>query len=119
MIKYLVNGEELNVKEFDSRLEDSVNKHCADIFDDYLDSMNEDENGVSIMIEVCGLHFNASQIISECDPTAYRCLLANFCSEELEKAKDELDCSDCILVGDDEFSIEWVDDDDDEAEKED
>ena len=121
MIKYLVNGEELNEKEFDSRLEDSINKYCEGIFDDYLDNMSGNEDDA--LIEVCGLHFSASQIISECDPTAYRCLFANFTSEELEKAKDELECSDYIVVGDDEFSVEYIDDededdDDDEEEEE-
>ena len=115
MIKYLVNGEEMSKKEFYGRMEDCVNDYYdEEKYAEYLDETYDDE------IEVMGLHFSTSQIVRNCDPTAFRCGRANFLSDKLEEAVDEVECHD-IEIGGDEFSIEWVDDDDDddEAEKED
>lgn len=111
MIKYLVNGEVVSEKEFDSMLEDSVNKYYdEDRFAEYLDETYPE-------ITVMGLHFNASQIVRECDPIAFRCERGNFLSDKLEEVKNEVECRDHIEIGGDEFSIEWVDDDDEEGEE--
>jgi hypothetical protein len=48
-------------------------------------------------VEVAGLTFNASRIIQECDPVAFRCGLGDYESEiqsELEEAIDNEDDSD-------------------------
>ena len=53
-------------------------------------------------VEVAGLTFDASRIIQECDPTAFRCGLGDYESEiqsELEEAIDN----------EDDSEIEWED----------
>ena len=110
MIKYLVNGEEMSEKEFDSRLEDSVNDYYdEDKFAEYLDETYPEE------ITVMGLHFSTSQIVRECDPTAFRCERANFLSDKLEEVKDEVECRGYIEIDGNEFSIEDIDEEEGEA----
>ncbi len=109
MIKYLVNGEEMSEKEFYGKLEDCVDDYYdEDKYAEYLDETYDDE------IEVAGLHFSASQIVRNCDPTAFRCGRANFTSEKLEEAVDDVECRGYVEIGSDEFSIEDVEDEEED-----
>jgi hypothetical protein len=47
-------------------------EELAERFDEVLDEAGE--------VKVSGYTFNPSKVLKECDPTAYRCELANFAS---------------------------------------
>lgn len=62
---------------------------------DMIDECNE-------AVVVCGITFNASSILQECDPVAFRCGLGDYESEiqsELEEA----------IENEDDSEIEWLD----------
>lgn len=98
MIKFLVNGGEVSREEFDSKLEENINKECESTYDDYLDECNQE-------INIEDSTFSPSLVLERCDPTAYKRGVSDYQSDELEKAEYELDHADFIVVGDDEFSI--------------
>lgn len=99
---FLFDGMEAAESDFWKILEDTVNDHCEDVFDDYIDECYPEE------VVIWGMHFNYSQILCECDPTTYRCELKNFQSEELEKATNELECRGHFEINSMEFVIEEV-----------
>lgn len=98
-MKYLINGEVIEKDVFYSKLEENINAECEDNYDDYLDDCNED-------VVIGSLTFSPSTVLERCDPVAYRCGLSDYQSAQLEDAEYELDHSDFIVIGSDEFSIE-------------
>ncbi len=62
---------------------------------DYIDECHE-------AVEVMGMSYNASRVLQECDPVAFRCGLGDYESEiqaELEEA----------IENEDDSEIEWLD----------
>lgn len=108
MTKYYVNGNEVDVLEFNGELEDAVNDYVAENYDDILDDFYPE-------VEIGYCHFYASEILYRCDPVAYRCGLSDEQSAQLEDAKFELENYGRVTINDTEFIMDEIDE---EAEEE-
>lgn len=62
---------------------------------DYIDEVHDS-------VVVCGMHYNASTVLQECDPTAFRCGLGDYESEIQTELGEAID-------NEDDSEIEWLD----------
>ncbi len=108
MIKYLINNNETTKEEFERKLEEAVNTECEGAYDDYLDDGCEPYH-------FGYLTFYPSQILSQCDPIAYRCGYTDYLDTELSDALYELECGKIVEKNGDTF--EQIGEEDDEEEK--
>lgn len=103
MTKYLIDWEEVSQDEFQRKLEEAIYDYVDGHYDDMLDETHQD-------YEIGDLTFSASQVLKECDPTAYRCMLNDAVDSELREANYLLDVEGSYSVEDTTFSIEETDD---------
>lgn len=102
-MKYFIDCEEVSEEVFNSRLESSVEEEVENNFDDFLDEIYEP-------YKMGNLTFYPSKILSELDPIAYRCAMADEVSARLSDYQYELrrpssvdvDCSTYEVRDDDE-----------------
>lgn len=106
MTKYYVNGNEVDVLEFNQELEDAVNDFVADNYDEILDECYPE-----VQIGCCS--FYASEILYKCDPIAYRCGLSDEQSAKLEDAKWEIEQYGSVSINGTEFIMDEEDEDED------
>lgn len=103
MTKYLIDWEEFEQGEFQRKLEDAVYDCVERNYDDELDETYQD-------YEIGGLTFSASQVLKECDPTAYGCMLNDAVDSELRAANHQLEIRGECSVDGKTFMIEEIDD---------
>ena len=103
MTKYLIDWEEFEQGEFQRKLEDAVYDYVERNYDDELDETHQD-------YEIGDLTFSASQVLKECDPTAYRCMLNDAVDSELREANNQLETRGEYSVDGKTFMIEEIDD---------
>ncbi|QDP59536.1 MAG: hypothetical protein GOVbin4162_110 [Prokaryotic dsDNA virus sp.] len=67
------------IKELQSDLSDMKNNPQLwwDLDGQYNDMLDDCHDPV----EIAGIEFSPSQILAECDPTAYRCCFSDYCSD--------------------------------------
>lgn len=99
MKKFYLNDEEVKEEVFYSKLEDTVNNYCQDSYDDFLDECYGD-------FEIGYSRLNASDILKNCDPVAYRCGLSDYENCIYEDFKYDLENGEEIKVNGDYFRIE-------------
>lgn len=109
MTKYLIDYEEVDYREFNEELEDTIGDYIRDNYDDLLDeTYPEYKIGYS--------SFSASQILKECDPIAYKCGIDDSANAELEDARYLLETKGEYTVSNKTFTIEETDDEDEVGE---
>ena len=101
MTKYLIDWEEFEQEEFQSKLEDAVYDCVERNYDDELDETYQG-------YEIGGLTFSASQVLKECDPTAYGCTLNDAVDSELREANNQLETRGECSVDGKTFMIEEI-----------
>ncbi len=105
MTKYLIDGKEVNEKEFDEQLEIEARKEC----DDENFCMWLDDYTAPYGIEIGGVTFNASDILYTMDNEEYNKQKEDYIQDQIDKMYDELEQSDYIVVANSEFSIKRED----------
>lgn len=106
MVKYLINSEEVSKDEFYKSLEEEVEiAYDEKVFDDSLDDICDP-------VKVLGYTFNASSVLKELDPTAYRCELADWRDQYLSESIDEVESKGSLTL--DNVTFEISDEDIDE-----
>lgn len=85
-VQYRVEGEPVTESKFLHDLEDACWEQADRHIDDYIDQ-SEEENEIEIM----GIHFSRSEILRQCDPTAYKTVRNDLSDEYFEEAKDDFD----------------------------
>ena len=108
MKKYIIDVEEVREEDFYDILEDEVNDYVVKKYDDILDEDYKE-------VKICGITFLPSQILSQCDPIAYRCGVSDTQSDKLDEANSELDLYGSYEINGKMFRIE--DDEDDDYER--
>lgn len=97
-LNQVIANVELKIESLNNEIEDKQKEiDCfeyevsEDVFDEFLDDVEE-----SVMI--CGMEFQASDILKSCDPVAYRCAKSEYESnydlddiEEYQDLKQELE----------------------------
>jgi hypothetical protein len=99
MKKYFIDNEEVEQEDFERQLEDEVTNYVENNYDDILDDVYPSYKFGSFEIY-------ASEILSKCDPIAYRCGVSDEISYRLEDFKYELESYDECSVNGVEFKIE-------------
>lgn len=99
MKKYFIDEREVNEDEFDLTLEQEVDDYVEQSYDELLDDIYEPYKFGSF--EIC-----ASEILSKCDPIAYRCGMSDEQSYQLEELQSELERYGECSVNGVEFKIE-------------
>lgn len=84
MKKYLINEKQVSKDVFESELETAITEFVEENYDELLDDCNDP-------YKIGTLTFYPSQILSECDPIAYRCGISDEISNQMEEAEYELD----------------------------
>ena len=98
MKKFYIDYEEVNEDDFYQDLEYTIEGWVEDGFDDMLDQDYE-------TLKIGYLEFYPSQVLRECDPTAYRCMISDYQSSELDNAKWELENNGEIEINGTSFEI--------------
>ena len=109
MKKYLIDNELYEEEDFRSILEEEVSNYVESNYDDILDELYAPYSFGSFEIY-------ASEILSKCDPVAYRCGISDEISYRLDCFEDELEIYGECTVNGVNFRIE---DEADEADEED
>ena len=102
MTKYLIDWEEFEQGEFQSKLEEAIYDYVERNYDDELDETYQD-------YEIMGLSFSASQVLKECDPVAYRCGMNDLVDSELREANQQLETRGEYSIDGKTFAIEEID----------
>ena len=106
MTKYLIDWEEFEQDEFQRKLEDAIYDYAEHNYDNELDETYQD-------YEIMGLSFSASQVLKECDPTAYRCGMNDLVDSKLKEANYQLETYGEYSVNGKTFMVEEIDDEED------
>ena len=107
MTKYLIDWEEFEQDEFQRKLEDAIYDYAEHNYDNELDETYQD-------YEIMGSHsFSASQVLKECDPTAYRCGMNDLIDSKLKEANYQLETCGEYSVNGKTFMVEEIDDEED------
>lgn len=104
--KYLIDWEEFEQDEFQRKLEDAIYDYAEHNYDNELDETYQD-------YEIMGLSFSASQVLKECDPTAYRCGMNDLIDSKLKEANYQLETRGEYSVNGKTFMVEEIDDEED------
>jgi hypothetical protein len=99
MKKYYINNEEVEENEFTFRLEEEATDYVDRNYDDILDEIYPP-------YQFGGFEIYASEILSKCDPVAYRCGISDEVSSRLSDFQYELENYDECSVNGVEFRIE-------------
>lgn len=83
MKKYFINGEQVSKDVFESKLEAVITDFVDENYDEMLDDCNDP-------YKIGTLTFYPSEILSKCDPVAYRCGISDEISNQIEEAEYEL-----------------------------
>lgn len=103
MKKYFINKKQVSKDVFESELETAITDFVEENYDELLDDCNDP-------YKIGTLTFYPSQILSECDPVAYRCGISDEISNQIEEAEYELD--NYGIYEFDKFTFEITDEDD-------
>lgn len=110
MKKYLINEKQVSKDVFESELETAITEFVEENYDELLDDCNDP-------YKIGTLTFYPSQILSECDPIAYRCGISDEISNQIEEAEYELDHYGIYEF--DTFTFEITEEDEDDEDDED
>lgn len=105
MKKYFINKKQVSKDTFDTKLEKVITNYIEENYDELLDDCNDS-------YKIGTLTFYPSEILSKCDPIAYRCGISDLVSDQMEDAEYHLD--DDGIYKFDKFTFEIIDDEDDE-----
>lgn len=112
MKKYFINKKQVSKDVFESKLEAVITDFVDENYDEMLDDCNDP-------YKIGTLTFYPSEILSKCDPVAYRCGISDEISNQIEEAEYELyNYGICEF---DKFTFEITDkyDEDDEDDEDD
>lgn len=84
MRTFIIDEEQYEGAEFLRQLEDTIRENIEAHYDDLLDVSYRD-------VKIGACTFTASQILKNCDPTAYRCGIDDYVNSDLEDAQNELE----------------------------
>lgn len=107
MTKYLIDYKEASQDEFQRELEETIYDHVENGYDDELDEAYPE-------YEIMGMSFSPSQVLKECDPTAYKCGINDSANDELNNANYILNRGQEYFIDHKVFSIEETDDEEEE-----
>lgn len=101
MAKYLVDGEETDEVTFDQSLRMEMAQECNDEkFSEWFD-----EYSYPYGIELGDYIFSASEVLYKMDKEEYDKQKESYITDQIDRAWDELEQSDYIIVNDIEFSV--------------
>lgn len=84
MKKYFINKKQVSKDTFDTKLEKVITNYVDENYDEILDDCNN-------YVQIGTLTFYPSEILSKCDPVAYRCGISDEINNQIEEAEYELD----------------------------
>ena len=84
MRTFIIDGEQCEGTEFLRQLEDAIRENVEAHYDDLLDMSYRE-------VKIGHCTFTASQILKNCDPTAYRCGINDYVDADFEDAQNELE----------------------------
>lgn len=84
MRTFIIGEEQYEGTEFLRQLEDAIRENIEAHYDDLLDMSHRD-------VKIGACTFTASQILKNCDPTAYRCGIDDYVDADFEDAQNELE----------------------------
>lgn len=107
--KYFIDDEEVTESEFESRLETETNYAAETNYDDMLDESYDE-------IKIGSFTFTPSQVLLNCDPTAYRCGISDYQSSLYEDSMHDLEDGQEVEINNITFRIDEEDEEDEEDE---
>ncbi|MCP3684445.1 MAG: hypothetical protein GY861_17335 [bacterium] len=78
-----IEEKEEELREKEERHSDLEGHNCEDEYDEMLDDTSEE-------IKIGSLTFDPSDVLKNCDPTAYRCGYNDWADSELSELSDEI-----------------------------
>lgn len=108
--KYFIDDEEVTESEFEERLETETDYAAETNYDDILDESYDE-------IKIGSCTFTPSQVLLNCDPTAYRCGISDYQNSLYEDSMYDLEDGQEVEINKITFRIDEEDDEEDEEDE--